>query len=573
MIDKRILRKLIGMLCFISVVFVKNIAVSAYTEPDMTSRNNAYDAEDALETDLITLPSNLVTIEAEAFRGDRIHQVIIPDGAEEIKEYAFADNDYLYFVSIPDSVREIAENAFYNDPNLCIICNDGSYAEQWAIDNGIEFMLNGGGEEKVQYISTPSDMTIGIGEELSVAVSVGPETAVNKNVRWSSSDTAVAIVSEDGLITAVGTGQAAITIEATDGSGVSASFILTVRSDVEVTYTPNSHQLIGSTDACVARTILVSGASVNEVTEVGCYLYDESGQLLRYKREKPIPLNGVINAWYDVEGELGVTLLSGITYSYRFVAVINGTEYYSDYDTFALKEYRPNERKIQAVIDRAYAWVNYTWTAPADIPVYNNVYNDTAFPAYYQTEYYFKAGTQMHGLPYTLSSSKYNPERYMALSDTAKAAATTFTYSGVLMWGPRYAADCSELVSDCLYYGDPLIGTDGQTHFTTNKSYMYETVSWDDIAPGDALGKTGHTMIVVGVSGNNITTIEQCGNGDDSGALHCTNVEVREAGGYYVCGTCEACAGAKKGATVLKTRTKSELSMYKIYRYLPLYQE
>lgn len=179
----------------------------------------------------------------------------------------------------------------------------------------------------------------------------------------------------------------------------------------------------------------------------------------------------------------------------------------------------------------------------------------------------------MHGLPYTLSSSKYNPERYMALSDTAKAAATTFTYSGVLMWGPRYAADCSELVSDCLYYGDPLIGTDGQTHFTTNKAYMYETVSWDDIAPGDALGKTGHTMIVVGVSGNNITTIEQCGNGDDSGALHCTNVEVRAAGGYYVCGTCEACAGAKKGATVLKTRTKSELSMYKIYRYLPLYQE
>jgi len=561
------------MVCAIGLIFSKEAVLSGYASSYSSGQNEAAGEEAMQEADEITLPENLIIIEEEAFRGCRMGRVIIPEGVEEIRDFAFADNENLYYVSVPDSVQRIAGNAFYNDPNLCIFCNAGSYAEAWAIDNGAAYTLNGGaGEQKVEYISTPADMEIRVGEELSVAVAVGPETAVNQSVLWRSSDTTVAVVSDDGLITAVGAGQAIITIEAADGGGVSVSFTVTVRSDVEVTYTANSRQLIGSADACVARTILVSGASINDVTQVGCYLYDESGQLLGYKREKPTPLNGVINAWYDVESELGVTLSPGVFYSYRFVAVIRGTDYFSDYGTFILKEYKPNEQKIQAVIDRAYAWVNYTWTAPVDIPVYNNVYNDTEYPAYYQTEYYFKAGTVMHGLPYTLSNSKYNLEKYAALSAAAKAAATTFKYSGVLMWGPKYAADCSELVSDCLYYGDPLIGTDGQTHFSSNKAYMYEVVSWDEIAPGDALGKTGHTLIVVGVSGDNITTVEQMGNGDDRGALHCTHTEPREAGGFYVCGTCEACAGNKRGATVLRTRTKAELSAYTVYRYLPLYQ-
>ena len=343
--------------------------------------------------------------------------------------------------------------------------------------------------------------------------------------------------------------------------------------DVQVAYTSNSHQSVGSYSATVARTISVTGADISEVTQVGCYLYDNStGALLGSKRETPTPLNGVINAWYEVKNELGITPVPGTTYKYRFVAVVNGVDYYSDYDTFTLTILTPNSAKIQAVIDRAYDWVNYTWTAPVDIPVYNNVYNNTSYSAYYHTEYYFKAGTVMHGLPYTLSNSKYNLETYAALSNTAKATATTFTYSGVLMWGPKYGADCSGLVNDVLYYGDPAIGHDGQTYFASSKAYLYEKVSWDDVKPGDALGITGHTMIVVAVSGNNITTIEQCGNGSNSGALHCTNVTPRPGGGYYVCGTCAACAGANKGATVLRTRTKSQLSSYTVYRYKKLYE-
>ena len=343
-------------------------------------------------------------------------------------------------------------------------------------------------------------------------------------------------------------------------------------TDVSVTFSSNARQSIGSSNATLARTISVVGTGIESVTTVGCYLYDANGNQLASKRETPTPLDGVINAWYDVKSELGVSLVAGTTYKYRFVAVVDNNDCYSDYDSFTPRIVTANTAKIQAVLDRAYQWVNYTWTAPVDIPVYNNLYNNSSYSAYYQKKYYFKAGTVMHGLPYTLSSSKYNLETYAALSNAAKAEEATFTYSGVRMWGPHYGADCSGLVNDVLYYGDPAIGHDGQTWFASSKAYLYETVSWADVAPGDALAITGHTMIVVAVNGDRITTIEQCGNGSSSGALHCTNVTVRPAGGYYVCGQCAACAGAKKGATVLRTRSKSELSQYTVYRYLKLYQ-
>ena len=641
------------------------------------------------EMDLIALPDELKMIESEAFRGDRFQRLDVPCGVETIGEYAFADNDRLLFVSIPDSVTEIAPNAFSGDTDVCILCGSGSYAEQWARSHMVAWQPRDIPETvKIESISVPGDFAVEIGTSATITPVITPASAANNGLHWYSSDTEVATVSKEGVVSAVGIGQTIIAVQATDGSGVSASLILTVQpvstgvsvtyselpsiqnigatnavlarkigvnghadihdvsyvgcylydgngallgskrevptplgsviqawydvneelgviltegtkytyrfvaviddteywsdmysftttsgsTNISVSFSANPRQVIGSRNATVARTVSVTGASIQDVETVGCYLYDASGNLLASKREKPRPLNGVINVWYDVKNELGVTLDPDETYGYQFVAVVDGAEYYSDFDTFALKVYTPNEEKIQAVIDRAYAWLNYTWVAPVDIPVYNNLYDSIADGAYYQTEYYFRAGTEMHGLPYTLSNSKYNIEQYAALSNTAKAAATTFTYSGVLMWGPKYAADCSELVSDCLYYGDPVIGTDGQTYFTSSKAYLYEAVSWEEVRPGDALGKTGHTMIVVDVSGEYITTIEQCGNGDDTGALHCTNVTARPEGGFYVCGTCEACAGANKGATVLRIRPKSELSVYTVYRYLPLYQ-
>lgn len=113
------------------------------------------------------------------------------------------------------------------------------------------------------------------------------------------------------------------------------SFTTTGSNTVSVGYAYNSKESIGSTNSVLAKTISVSGAAISSVSSVGIELYDNyTGSRIGYKTEKPTPLNGVINCWYDVNSELGCSLAPNTTYRYRFLSVINGTTYYSDTYSF-----------------------------------------------------------------------------------------------------------------------------------------------------------------------------------------------------------------------------------------------
>lgn len=59
-----------------------------------------------------------------------------------------------------------------------------------------------------------------------------PDTASNKNIAWSSSDENIASVDANGLVTALSKGEAIITAAALDGSNVTATCKVTVRSNV-----------------------------------------------------------------------------------------------------------------------------------------------------------------------------------------------------------------------------------------------------------------------------------------------------------------------------------------------------
>lgn len=66
-------------------------------------------------------------------------------------------------------------------------------------------------------LSQTSDINLNKGENVSLTATVSPDNAVNKNVTWSSSDPAVATVSQNGEVTAVGGGEATITVTTVDG--------------------------------------------------------------------------------------------------------------------------------------------------------------------------------------------------------------------------------------------------------------------------------------------------------------------------------------------------------------------
>lgn len=81
-------------------------------------------------------------------------------------------------------------------------------------------------------------MKINDGETGTLVATVMPEDAANKNITWSSSDESVATV-EDGVVTAVGGGDAVITVTTEDG-GFTASCNLIVKSNKVMIYTaPN----------------------------------------------------------------------------------------------------------------------------------------------------------------------------------------------------------------------------------------------------------------------------------------------------------------------------------------------
>ena len=78
-----------------------------------------------------------------------------------------------------------------------------------------------------------SELELYNGDTHTLQATVFPENASDKTVSWSSSNTAVATVDSNGIITPVKAGQTTITAIAKDGSGVKATCLVTVLQHVE----------------------------------------------------------------------------------------------------------------------------------------------------------------------------------------------------------------------------------------------------------------------------------------------------------------------------------------------------
>ena len=73
-----------------------------------------------------------------------------------------------------------------------------------------------------------TDSFLYVGQKESLNPSVMPENAYDRSVSWSSSDNKLAIVDENGCVTALDDGTVTITATANDGSGVSSSCVYTI---------------------------------------------------------------------------------------------------------------------------------------------------------------------------------------------------------------------------------------------------------------------------------------------------------------------------------------------------------
>ena len=114
-----------------------------------------------------------------------------------------------------------------------------------------------------------AEATLNESESIILTVTTAPIFATNHSVTWSSSNTAVATVDENGSVTAVAEGSAIITATANDGSGLTATCKITVKNDAGITTasTGMSVQTQGS-------IIIIAGLNKGTMVDV----YDTAGK-------------------------------------------------------------------------------------------------------------------------------------------------------------------------------------------------------------------------------------------------------------------------------------------------------
>ena len=112
-------------------------------------------------------------------------------------------------------------------------------------------IVNVTGIENITFNKSKTSIYVGGTETLTATIT--PGDVINNTLTWTSSDTNVATVDQSGLVTAKKLGTATITATATDGSGVSASCVVTVTGAESVTLNKEEVSMyIGDTETLTA---------------------------------------------------------------------------------------------------------------------------------------------------------------------------------------------------------------------------------------------------------------------------------------------------------------------------------
>ena len=107
-----------------------------------------------------------------------------------------------------------------------------------------------------------SETTLPVGECETLIATVNPESASDKSIHWESSNESVAEVTENGLVTAIASGTATISVTAKDGSGKSASCSVTVIKLVDsIGFDKTSLVLYNDETATITATVLSETAN------------------------------------------------------------------------------------------------------------------------------------------------------------------------------------------------------------------------------------------------------------------------------------------------------------------------
>lgn len=102
-----------------------------------------------------------------------------------------------------------------------------------------------------------SELSLEINQTATLIATVLPAGATNKTLRWTSSDDAVATVDQNGVVTAVGIGEAFITATTTDGSNLFSACRVTVKPIQAESITLDRHEAELQIDETIKLTATI----------------------------------------------------------------------------------------------------------------------------------------------------------------------------------------------------------------------------------------------------------------------------------------------------------------------------
>ncbi|MEM6360386.1 MAG: Ig-like domain-containing protein [Bacteroidota bacterium] len=157
----------------------------------------------------------------------------------------------------------------------------------------------------VNTITLLGESEMEVGEMQTLTATITPENATDKSVTWTSGNSGVASVDQNGLVTALSSGSVTITATANDGSGVTSSIMINVsvvlsledRNSIDLELMPNPAEnylevrLGGSYQSLPFSMINTNGKTVLSGTLSNTRLLDVSSferglYLLRIEKEK-----------------------------------------------------------------------------------------------------------------------------------------------------------------------------------------------------------------------------------------------------------------------------------------------
>ena len=173
----------------------------------------------------------------------------------------------------------------FTNVNTGQIQSGSNQANNDKIQDAIEKEPNTTNRPVAQITLKPTSLSLQEGKSSTIKANIRPTDAANKSVKWSSSNTKVATVS-NGVVKAVKAGSAKITCTAQDGSGISASCSVTVTAKPKPTK-PSASTSGGDGKPRVG----------DKATLTGWYYYDSYGKNPAGNRYSGVKNGVVIDAY------------------------------------------------------------------------------------------------------------------------------------------------------------------------------------------------------------------------------------------------------------------------------------